>query len=83
MVTATSRLGWYPLSEQDQDRDTDEAQGVPPRGGRTRTESVQRLGETASRLVVGAHAQGHRADNPEAIGLDEAARWASEPLGGD
>ncbi|MCI0411067.1 MAG: hypothetical protein L0191_21300 [Acidobacteria bacterium] len=39
-------------------------------------EAVARLGEAAGRRVVAAHAEAHRADDPETIGVDEAAEAA-------
>ena len=39
-------------------------------------EAVGRLGEAAGRRVVAAHAEPHRADDPETIGVDEAAEAA-------
>ncbi|MCI0411021.1 MAG: hypothetical protein L0191_21070 [Acidobacteria bacterium] len=39
-------------------------------------EAVAGLGEVAGRRVVAAHAEAHRADDPETIGVDEAAEAA-------
>jgi myo-inositol-1(or 4)-monophosphatase len=39
-------------------------------------EAVGRLGEAAGRRVVAAHAESYRADDPETIGVDEAAEAA-------
>jgi myo-inositol-1(or 4)-monophosphatase len=39
-------------------------------------DAVARLGEGAGRRVVAAHAEAHRADDPETIGVDEAAEAA-------
>jgi myo-inositol-1(or 4)-monophosphatase len=39
-------------------------------------EAVARLGEAAGRRVVTAHAEAYRADDPETIGVDEAAERA-------
>lgn len=39
-------------------------------------EVVARLGETAGRRVVAAHAEAYRADDPETIGVDQAAEAA-------
>ncbi len=41
-------------------------------------EAVGRLGEMAGRQVVAAHAEAYRADDPQTIGVDEAA----EAVGG-
>ena len=38
--------------------------------------AVARLGEAAGRRVVAAHTAAHRADDPETIGVDEAAEAA-------
>lgn len=39
-------------------------------------EAVARLGEAAGRRVVAAHAEAYRSDDPETIGVDEAAEAA-------
>lgn len=39
-------------------------------------EAVARLGEAAGRRVVAAHSEAYRADDPETIGVDEAAEAA-------
>ena len=46
------------------------------RGVRAARDAVGRLGEAAGRRVVAAHAEAYRADDPETIGVDEAAEAA-------